>query len=165
MGHDGRGEVFASLAAGTAFAVRVGTVNTLVALEQYNSLCDELDRYMSEENAHLRSGGHDEEILVTRKRVIVEKLEGALDFLRAAGPVKSAEHAASCEVRKRVLGKVLKLLLLSRESEQMLLKNSVRHTPRFSAPQPTPVRLVDTYKTHKPAPVAATQAEGSWVVW
>jgi hypothetical protein len=140
-------------------------MNTLAALEQYSTLCDELNLYMHEENSHLRANGNDQRLLVDRKRQILSKLEDALSFLRAAGPVKSADHAASTEVRKRVLAKVLKLLLLSRESEQLLLKNSVRTAPRMEAPQPTPARLARAYKTHKPARPVATQAEGSWVVW
>jgi hypothetical protein len=109
-------------------------MNTLAALEQYSDLCDELDTYMHEENSHLRSSGNDQELLVDRKRQILNKLDGALTLLRSAGPVKSADHAASTEVRKRVLAKVLKLLLLSRESEQLLLKNSVRTAPRLETP-------------------------------
>ena len=143
-------------------------MNTLAALKQYDVLCDELDSYMQEENAHLRSNGSDEEILVGRKRQILEKLDGALVFLREAGPVRSAEHAASGEVRKRVLAKILKLLLLSRESEQLLLKNSLRAAPRAGTPVPTPTRLANAYKSHKPvgAPAPAkTQAEGNWAVW
>ena len=139
-------------------------MNTLAALEQYSTLCDELDLYMHEENSHLRASGNDQEILVDRKRRILAKLEDGLNFLRMAGPVKSADHAASSEIRKRVLAKILKLLLLSRESEQLLLKNSVRSTPRVEA-TPTPARLATAYKTHKPARSVPTQAEGSWVVW
>jgi len=142
-------------------------MNTLAALEQYNTLCDEISTYMHEENAHLRASGSDEEVLVSRKRQMIGKLEGALEFLRVSGPVKSAEHAASCEVRKKVLGKILKLLLLSRESEQLLLKNSVRAVPRVEAPQPTPKKVINAYKSQKPAPrsVGTSQAEGSWSVW
>jgi len=143
-------------------------MNTLAALEHYNSLCDEIDSYMHEENSHLRSNGSDEGLLVERKSALLAKLDSALQRLRAAGPVKSADHAASCEVRKRVLAKIMKLLLLSRESEQLLLKNSVRSMPRFEA-QPSPSRLANTYKTHKPAPQAAIKPapkpESSWVVW
>ena len=120
---------------------------------------------MHEENAHLRASGNDEKILVSRKRQILEKLESALTFLRVAGPVKTAEHAASCEIRKRVLAKILKLLLLSRESEQLLLKSTMRPAPRQDTLSTTPEKLVNVYKTHKPAPALATQAEGSWVVW
>ena len=96
-------------------------MNTLSALERYNSLCDELDFFMHEENASLRSSSSEENAHIDRKKQIVAKLHEALQGLRVAGPVKSAEHAASCEIRKRVLAKILKLLLLSRESEQLLL--------------------------------------------
>jgi hypothetical protein len=140
-------------------------MNTLAALEQYSTLCDELDLYMNEENSHLRANGNNQQLLVNSKRQVLTKLEDALNLLRAAGPVKSADHAASSEVRKRVLAKVLKLLLLSRESEQLLLKNSVRSAPRMEDPQPTQARLARAYKTDKPARSIATQAEGSWVVW
>ncbi len=143
-------------------------MNTLAALEQYSDLCDELDLYMHEENSHLRADGNDQEILVNRKRQILSKLENGLKSLRMAGPVKSADHSASSEVRKRVLGKILKLLLLSRESEQLLLKNTVRNTPRFEA-TPTPARLATAYKAHKPAQKPArsvsAHAESAWVVW
>jgi hypothetical protein len=140
-------------------------MNTLAALEHYNSLCDELDMFMHQENSHFRTHGMEDHTLTSRKKQILESLTGALDRLRAAGPVKSAEHAASCDVRKRVLAKILKLLLLSRESEQLLLKNSYRAVPKVEVPQPTPAKLIKTYKTHRAAPQAATQAEGSWVVW
>jgi flagellar biosynthesis/type III secretory pathway chaperone len=144
-------------------------MNTLAALEHYNSLCDEIDSFMNDENAHLRSSGSEDARLAERKSALVAKLDTALQRLRAAGPVKSADHAASCEARKRVLAKIMKLLLLSRESEQLLLKNSVRSMPRFEAPQPSASRLASTYKAHKPAPKTvvkpAPKAESSWVVW
>ena len=140
-------------------------MNTLAALEHYSSLCDELDSYMHEENAQLRSNGANDETILSRKRQVIEKLHGALQMLRIAGPVRSTEHAASTEVRKRVLAKILKLLLLSRESEQLMLKSVVRQAPRAEVPQPTPAKLANTYKTHKPAARGVTQAEGSWVVW
>jgi hypothetical protein len=140
-------------------------MTTLAALEQYSALCDELDQYMHEENSHLRESGNDQSLLVDRKRQILEKLDDALVFLRQAGPVKTADHTASAEVRKRVLAKVLKLLLLSRESEQLLLKNSVRTAPRLETPQPTPSRLASTYKTQKKTRPASTEAQGSWSVW
>jgi hypothetical protein len=140
-------------------------MNTLAALEHYNSLCDELDNFMHEENSRLRSHGPDGGSLLDRKQGILEKLEGALQMLRAAGPVRTTEHAASCEIRKRVMAKILKLLLLSRESEQLLLKNSVCVTPRMEAPKATPARLASTYKTPKTAAKGISQADGSWVVW
>ena len=140
-------------------------MNTLAALEHYNSLCDELDSFMHEENSQLRFHGPDAGSLLDRKRGILEKLEGALQMLRAAGPVRTTEHAASCDVRKRVMAKILKLLLLSRESEQLLLKNSVCVAPRAEAPKATPARLASTYKTRKTAAKGVSQADGSWVVW
>lgn len=140
-------------------------MNTLAALDHYNSLCDELDSFMHEENSQLRSSGGDENLLVDRKRGILQKLENALQMLRVAGPVRTADHAASCEVRKRVMAKILKLLLLSRESEQLLLKYSVRTAPRVEAPKATPARLASTYKTRKTPAKGTSQAEGSWAVW
>ena len=140
-------------------------MNTLAALDHYNSLCDELDLFMNEENSHLRFNGSDTNQMVDRKRGILEKLEGALQMLRMAGPVRTTEHAASCEIRKRVMGKILKLLLLSRESEQLLLKNSLRTAPRVEAPKASPARLANTYKTRKTPARGTSQAEGSWAVW
>lgn len=147
------------------FCFAIWHMNTLAALEHYNSLCDELDSFMHEENSQLRSHGSDGTSLLDRKRGILEKLEGALQMLRTAGPVRTAEHAASCEIRKRVMAKILKLLLLSRESEQLLLKNSVCSAPRVEAPKATPARLANTYKTRKTPAKGTSQAEGSWVVW
>ena len=140
-------------------------MNTLAALDHYNSLCDELDSFMHEENSQLRFQPADGNQLLERKRGILEKLEGALQMLRVAGPVRTAEHSASCEIRKRVMAKILKLLLLSRESEQLLLKNSVRNVAKVEPAVPTPAKLIKTYKTHRATTPAATQAEGSWVVW
>lgn len=140
-------------------------MNTLAALDHYNSLCDELDSFMHEENSQLRFQPADGNQLLDRKRGILEKLEGALQMLRVAGPVRTAEHSASCEIRKRVMAKILKLLLLSRESEQLLLKHSVMTAPRMEQPKATPARLATTYKTRKTPAKGTSQAEGSWVVW
>lgn len=147
------------------FCCATGHMNTLAALEHYNSLCDELDLFMHEENSQLRSHGSDAGSFLDRKRGILEKLEGALQMLRMAGPVRTTEHAASCDVRKRVMAKILKLLLLSRESEQLLLKSSVCSAPRVEAPKATPARLANAYKTRKTPAKGTSQAEGSWVVW
>ncbi len=147
------------------FCFAIMHMNTLAALDHYNSLCDELDLFMNEENSHLRFNGSDTNQMVDRKRGILEKLEGALQMLRMAGPVRTTEHAASCEIRKRVMGKILKLLLLSRESEQLLLKNSLRTAPRVEAPKASPARLANTYKTRKTPAKGTSQAEGSWAVW
>ncbi len=99
-------------------------MNTLAALDHYNSLCDELDSFMHEENSQLRF-----------------------------------------QIRKRVMAKILKLLLLSRESEQLLLKHSVMTAPRMEQPKATPARLANTYKTRKTPVKGTSQAEGSWAVW
>lgn len=148
-------------------------MSTLAALERYDSLCDELHSYMHEENEHLRASGSDESLLVERKQEIIGKLEGALEALREAGPVRSAEHAASAEIRKKVSAKIMKLLLLSRESEQLLLKNSMGRPSAAGSLRPTPVSVAATYKTRKSSPgrvpaappAGSTQAEGSWSVW
>jgi hypothetical protein len=140
-------------------------MNTLAALDHYNSLCDELDSFMHEENSQLRSHPADGIQFLDRKRGILEKLGGALQLLRVAGPVRTAEHSASCEIRKRLMGKILKLLLLSRESEQLLLKHSVMTAPRMEEPKATPERLANTYKTRRTPAKGISQAEGSWVVW
>lgn len=142
-------------------------MTTLAALEHYNGLCDELDRYMQEENSHLRSSGTDESLLVDRKKAILAKLDVALASLREAGPVKTTEHAASAEVRKRVLNKILKLLLLSREGEQLLLKNSAMSAPKPVSAPVSSAKVANTYRSGKSAKPQAqqTQADSSWVVW
>jgi len=99
-----------------------GIMNTLAVLEKYSRLCDELDDLMQEENRELRASGSSD-VYAERKQLAVVQLNDALTDLRAAAPTDRVQQGAARELRDRVLQKLLKLLLLSRESEQLLLRH------------------------------------------
>jgi hypothetical protein len=121
-------------------------MNTLDVLEKYSRLCDDLDAFMQEENRELRANGSIE-TFAERKQLVVVQLTDALADLRAAAPTDRAQLGTARELRDHVLQKLLKLLLLSRESEQHLLRNL---TP---ARRPAPMRaggaqLHNIYQAH-----------------
>jgi hypothetical protein len=122
-------------------------MNTLDVLEKYSRLCDELDTFMQEENRDLRAGGSTE-AFAERKQLAVVQLTDALTDLRAAAPADRAQLGAARETRDRVLQKLLKLLLLSRESEQLLLR-AMSPSSRKPAPvRPGGAQLRNIYQAH-----------------
>jgi hypothetical protein len=121
-------------------------MNTLDVMEKYSQLCDELDAFMQEENRELRTTGSAPAFL-SRKEEAAAKLADAVASLRAAEPADRTAQGSVREMRDRVLQKLLKLLLLSRESEQLLLK-SMSPAKRAAPPRTSAALLRNAYRSH-----------------
>jgi hypothetical protein len=103
-------------------------------LENYSCLCDEVEGFMRDENTDLRCNGTDGSEWVGRKKSIIGHIESLLQQMRDEAFHDVLHPGPIREMRDQVMKKLLKLLLLSRENEHLLLKNSLPH--RF-----TPVTL------------------------
>ena len=106
---------------------------TTELLDQYSSLCDHVDGFMRDENTDLRCNGSDGSGWVDRKKSIIGHIDILLRQMKNENLSGSLNSGPIRELRDQVMKKLLKLLLLSRENEHLLLKNSMpgRLVPSF----------------------------------
>lgn len=101
-------------------------------LREHHQLCDEIHQCALEENRflrqHQRAPGAD---LLTRKRTMLEKLDASLAALRAL-PAASARDPETRAQLENTRARILQILQLDKENEQLLLRCSLsggRATP------------------------------------
>ena len=122
-------------------------MTTPAILQQHLQVCDELYQLAHEENRHLkehrRAPGPE---LLERKRALLERLDKTLTDLRtttAEGP--TAREAK--QLVEKVRGRILQILQLDKENEQLLLRVSLSRgvEPVTTAPAPSPAMLQKIY--------------------
>jgi hypothetical protein len=117
------------------------------ALLQHQKLCDELHALALEENQflrqHQRVPGPD---LLERRRGLLARLEAALAALRAA-PREAPPRPALREALERAGARILQLMQLDRENEQLLLRFSLCGPRPNAAVAPAPAFLKRVYQT------------------
>jgi len=116
------------------------------ALQQHHQLCDELHQCALEENRFLRQ--HQRPLsaeLVERKRELLGKLDASLTALRTlpAGRVRDAEAR---DLLQRTRERILQILQLDKENEQLLLRFSLAGPkPAAGAASPSATLLQKIY--------------------
>lgn len=109
-------------------------------LQAHLQLCDELHQLALEENRFLKQQQRPTEAtLLDRKRLLLERLDASLTALKSIPPVSAHEDP---EQRKAIIeksrGRILQLLHLDRENEQLLLRHSLGVRPaRLATHAPT----------------------------
>jgi hypothetical protein len=95
------------------------------ALAEHHALCAELHQLALDENRFLRAQQRaPDTALLTRKRALLEKLDATLDVLRAL-PAASARDPESRTQLEQTRARILQILELDRENEQLLLRVSL----------------------------------------
>jgi hypothetical protein len=101
-------------------------------LQTHQRLCDAIHQCALEENRflrqHQRAPGAD---FLTRKRTLLEQLDESLAALRAL-PAASARDPDARAQLENTRGRILQILQLDKENEQLLLRcslNGTRATP------------------------------------
>lgn len=107
-------------------------MNPNEALQKHHQLCDELHQCALDENRFLRQ--HQRPLtseMVERKRALLSKLDESLAALRLvpAGRVREPEMR---ELLEHTRSRILQILQLDKENEQLLLRYSL------SGPKPAP---------------------------
>ncbi len=121
-------------------------MSLLRSLQKHYDVCEELYRVMLDLNRSLKTGAQSpEDILLSRQRNALKDLESALADLRSQTGTPTAETRASLEKCQRT---VMKALLLDRENEQLLLKNSMPRIQTPVAPKPSAGVLARAYARH-----------------
>ncbi len=112
------------------------------ALLQHQQLCDELHELALAENSFLQQHRRapDAELL-GRKRALIGRLDETLAALRSAGPATGAGAAL-----EKTRNRVLQILQLDRENEQLLLRYSLTARPAAAAAPASPSMLQKIYQ-------------------
>ena len=108
------------------------------ALAEHHQLCDELHQLTLDENRFLRSQQRAPEAgLLTRKRALLEKLDQTLGALRAV-PAASARDPETRDQLEKTRARILQILQLDKENEQLLLRYSLAQGRAEATPTPSP---------------------------
>ena len=114
-------------------------MSQLTTLQQHQQLCDEIHQCVLDENRFLRQHQRvPDDALLARKRELLEKLDRSLAALRQI-PAASARDASLQTGLEKTRARILQILQLDKENEQLLLRCSLAgaHTSG-SVPAPAP---------------------------
>jgi hypothetical protein len=120
------------------------------ALLQHQDLCNELHQLALEENSFLQQHRRTPDAaLLEKKKGLLARLDESLTALRAQ-PRSSADGAPNRIVLDKTRARILQILQLDRENEQLLLRFSLagtRGSPAVAA-SPAPSILQKIYQRH-----------------
>lgn len=115
------------------------------ALQNHLALCDEVHQLALEENRFLKHNQRPPDAaLLDRKRALLSRLDESLTALKAnATPAPGRPDPARKETIEKARAKILQILHLDRENEQLLLRYSLSARPNAPiAPIAPPVSHV-----------------------
>jgi hypothetical protein len=100
-------------------------MNQLTTLQQHHALCDEIHAAVLGENRFLRQHQRAPDAALTeRKRVLLAKLDESLTALREL-PAASARDPETRNQLEKTRARILQILQLDQENEQLLLRCSL----------------------------------------
>ncbi|HEX3730722.1 MAG TPA: hypothetical protein VHV47_13005 [Opitutaceae bacterium] len=126
-------------------------MTSLEALQQHQKICDELYELALAENRHLQQHrGTPGPDLIERKKQLLARLDAALAALRTppTGESRASEMRAALD---KARSRVLQILQLDRENEQLLIRYSLSRgapAPASAAPAPPASMLQKIYSRH-----------------
>lgn len=121
------------------------------ALQQHQQVCDELHALSLEENSFLQQHRHAPGAeFAERKRALIARLDAVLEALREAPKGALSEHSYRTAL-DATRARVLQILQLERENEQLLLRASLSRTVT-GLPTLSPATLGKIYQRQTPAP-------------
>lgn len=109
----------------------------LQALQQHHQLCDELHALALEENRFLQQNQRTPDApLLEKKRALAARLDETLAALRAADG-DNANQPALRQALEKTRARILQVLQLEKENEQLLLRFSLAGSRASAPPPPT----------------------------
>lgn len=122
------------------------------ALQQHQDLCNELHQLALEENSFLQQHRRTPDAaLLEKKRALLGRLDETLAALRAQ-PRNSAEGAPFRAALEKTRARILQILQLDRENEQLLLRYSLAgpagNVAASGVATPAPSILQKIYQRH-----------------
>lgn len=117
-------------------------MNSSPAVARHHQICDELHQLALEENRFLRQHQRPPEAaLLARKRALLEKLDPSLETLRTL-PAGSVREPAARELLEKTRARILQILQLDKENEQLLLRCSLAKTRPAPSAASAPATLL-----------------------
>src|SRR5262245_29666852 len=120
------------------------------ALQQHQELCNEIHQLALEENSFLQQHRRTPDAaLLEKKKGLLARLDETLAALRAQ-PRNSAEGAPFRAALDKTRARILQILQLDKENEQLLLRFSLAATTNTTpvAASPSPSVLQKIYQRH-----------------
>lgn len=112
------------------------------AIQEHHKLCDEIHQCVLDENRFLRQQQRaPDAALLERKRVLLGKLDTTLAALRAI-PAASARDPETRAQLEKTRARILQILQLDKENEQLLLRCSLAAGRPAGAAPATPTASV-----------------------
>lgn len=100
-------------------------MNQLETIQEHQKLCDEIHQCVLDENRFLRQQQRaPDAALLERKRTLLGKLDTTLAALRAV-PAASARDPQTRDQLEKTRARILQILQLDKENEQLLLRCSL----------------------------------------
>jgi hypothetical protein len=117
-------------------------MSTLATLQAHQQLCDEIHRCVLDENRFLRQFQRaPAAAMLQRKRELLEQLETTLDALRAF-PAASVRDPGTRAQLENTRARILQILQLDKENEQLLLRCSLAASRPAGISGPAPAATV-----------------------
>jgi hypothetical protein len=119
------------------------------ALQQHQQLCDELHELALAENSFLQQHRRaPDTALLDRKRTLLTRLDETLTALRGAAPGASPGPGFKAALEK-TRSRILQVLQLDRENEQLLLRCSLASRPSAAPAAAAPASMLQKiYQRH-----------------
>lgn len=118
------------------------------SLQQHSQICDDLYALALEENRFLQEHRRVPDLpLLERKRSLLSRLDEALGALRAA-PRGDGREPAFRTALDKARSRILQILQIDRENEQLLLRSSLSKGPISESPLAPPGMLQRIYSRH-----------------
>jgi hypothetical protein len=100
-------------------------MNQLETIQEHHQLCDEIHQCVLDENRFLRQQQRaPDAAFLDRKRTLLARLDTSLAALRAV-PAASARDPQARDQLERTRARILQILQLDKENEQLLLRCSL----------------------------------------
>ena len=121
-------------------------MSTPETLQKHQQVCDELYQLALEENRHLKQHRRaPDSTLLDRKRALLEQLDQTLTSLRSSHAGGEARRESRALIEK-IRSRILQILQLDKENEQLLLRASLsRGIEPTAAPAPATALLQKIY--------------------
>lgn len=114
----------------------------LETIQEHHQLCDEIHQCVLDENRFLRQQQRaPDTALLDRKRTLLAKLDTTLAALRSV-PAASARDPETRAQLENTRARILQILQLDKENEQLLLRCSLAATRPANAAVPGPTASV-----------------------
>ena len=113
-------------------------MNPLPSLLQHQQLCDDIYQCVLDENRFLRQHQRvPDAAMLARKRILLGQLDDSLTALRAVPAASAREPSLQAGLEKN-RARILQILQMEKENEQLLLRCSLASTTGDAATAPAP---------------------------